>query len=363
VSISLSVVGFGMITAVGNSGPATAAAMRAGIRGVTKGKLWDPTAGDYMGVGRPNMRQWWQGRDMLAELVAPAIEECTSSAEQMLGLRKETLPILLIVSPLDRPLRWPDLDRELMRDVAHKLGRQLPQGSVLVPEGRSGIVRALEHAAALLATREHDVCVIAGVESFIRQRTVEHYMRDNRLLTAANSNGFSPGEAGAAVLVMSSTSNYRGPELAILGVGRTHDPSGAGGTETHAAKGDGLTQAIRDALAAAGVQHRDIDVRISDANGEHWKFKEIAFAAARLDRPRPAGTPPRRFGMLEHWHATEFVGEVGAAIGPISLGWAFHAAQRRYLPGSRVLLNMSEDNGDRAAIVAESRANRGRNGG
>jgi 3-oxoacyl-[acyl-carrier-protein] synthase-1 len=61
-------------------------------------------------------------------------------------------------------------------------------------------------------------------------------------------------------------------------------------------------------------------------------------------------------GFLDHWHPAEFIGDVGAAIGPVMLGWALHAGQKRYLHGPRVLIHASEDNGDRAALIAEYRS-------
>jgi len=298
---------------------------------------------------------------MLAELAAPAIEECALAAAQIFGTQATTIPIVLVVAPPDRPHRWADLDQQIAGDVAHKLGRPLPRGSTLIPRGRTGIVPALEQAGALLDSREHKACIVAGVESFLRQSIGDHYMlTENRLLTAANSNGFTLGEAGAAVLVTRPDA-LRG-ELAILGMGQAHDPSGAGGTDKHPSKGDGLTRAIRGALAGAGIEHSAIDLRISDANGEHWKFKEVAFATARLDRPRPPNAPPHRFGFLDHWHPSEFIGDVGAALGPIMLGWALHAGQRGYLHGPKVLVHASEDNGDRAALVTEFKSPDGRAG-
>lgn len=351
----VSVIAAGMVTAAGNSWPASAAAMRAGVRNVVAGKLWDYSAGDYLTVGRPVLNQWWQGRDMLAELVAPAIEECLVAAEPLVQTPVADIPILLIVARPDRPCRWPDLDKEVPADLAHKLGRPLPPGSALFPHGRSGIVAALEHAAALFDSRRHSLCVVAAVESFLRRAIADHYqLQEPRLLTAANSNGFSLGEAGTAVLVTPPAWHQR-CELVIDGVGQASDPSQAGGTDAHPVKGDGLTKAIRQALAAAALPHSALDLRISDANGEQWKFKEATFAAARLDRARAAGAPTRRLGYLDHWHPTEFTGEVGAAIGPLMLGWALHAGKKRYLPGARILFHAAEDNGDRAAMVAEYR--------
>jgi 3-oxoacyl-[acyl-carrier-protein] synthase I len=349
-----------MVTAVGNSWAASTAAMRAGVRNVVQGKLWDYSAGDYLTVGRPQLRQWWEGRSMLAELVTPAIDECLAVAEQVVRTPVAEIPIVLIVSPPDRPCRWPDLDKEVMVDLAHKLGRGLAKGSALIAKGRSGIATALEYAAALFDSRQHQLCVVAGVESFLRKGIADHYqLKEPRLLTSANSNGFSLGEAGSAVLVTLPAWHERS-ELVLDGLGQASDPSKAGGTEKHPVKGDGLTKSIRQALAAVGLPHNAIDLRISDANGEKWKFKEATFAAARMDRPRPAGVPPRRLGYLDHWHPTEFIGEVGAAIGPIMLGWALHAGQKRYLPGPRILFHAAEDNGDRSAILAEYRSGRKR---
>jgi 3-oxoacyl-[acyl-carrier-protein] synthase-1 len=300
VSATLSIIASGMVTAVGNSGPASLAAIRAGIRGVSEGNIWDWSGGKNLNVGRPTLRQWWEGRDMLAELVAPAIEECCATAERHFRVKADTIPVVLNVAPPDRPLRWPDLDKEIAEDIAHKLGRRLARGSALVTKGRTGFANALEHAGALFASREHALCVVAGVESFLRQSIGDHYMlSENRLLTDGNSNGFTLGEAGAAVLV-AAPYFHQGPQLLVTGMAQDHDPSGAGGTEKHPAKADGLTRAIRRALSGAGIAHSAIDLRISDANGEHWKFKEATFAAARLDRLRPAGTPPRRLGFLDH---------------------------------------------------------------
>lgn len=351
----LSVVAAGMVTAVGNSWAASAAAMRAGVRNVVAGKLWDYSAGDYLTVGRPHVRQWWEGRTMLAELVAPAIEECLAVADQMVRTPVADIPIALVVPPRDRPYRWSDLDAEMTGDLAHKLGRGLAAGSALFPTGRSGVAAALEHAVSVIDSRQSQMCIVAGVESFLRESIADHYqLEETRLLTQGNSNGFSLGEAGAAVLVTLPSWHQR-PELVIDGIGRANDPSKAGGTEEEPVKGDGLTKAIREALAGPGLRHNAVDLRISDANGEKWKFKEATFAAARMDRPRPAGMPQRRLGYLDHWHPSEFIGEVGAAIGPVMLGWALHAGMRRYLPGPRILFHAAEDNGDRSAIVAEYR--------
>ena len=92
---------------------------------------------------------------------------------------------------------------------------------------------------------------------------------------------------------------------------------------------------------------------LSDLNGERFKFKESAIATVRLDRLRAEGSPPRPYGHLELWHPIEFIGEVGAAIFPILLGWALEACGKGYAPGDLALLYASEDAGQRLALVTQ----------
>ena len=100
-----------------------------------------------------------------------------------------------------------------------------------------------------------------------------------------------------------------------------------------------------------GVQFYDIPVVMADLNGEHFKFKELALASMRVDRLPPEGGSRRPRGHVEHWNVVETIGEVGAALLPAALGWAFEAGRSGFLPG-RVMLAAGEDDGMRVALVA-----------
>jgi 3-oxoacyl-[acyl-carrier-protein] synthase-1 len=357
VSASLSVVGYGMVTSLGNNGPASAAAVWGGIRGVAADNLWDKTAGEQLSLARPRMPQWWEGREMLAELCAPAVSECLVSAAALAApplSDPQTIPIALIVAPPERPFRWPSLDQLALEDLAHKLDRLLPPHSTVIPRGRTGIGYALHWAQDVLLRRGAHFCIVAGVESFLRQVLADHYIDERRLLCGNNSNGFIPGEAGAAVLL--ARSGTYAPELVLAGSGSANDPSGAGGNAAHPVTGDGLTAAMKGALAGAAKAFADVDLRISDANGEHFKFREIILADARVSRLRPPGAAPRRYGYLEHWHPIEYVGEVGAAIFPLMLGYAYDAGVNRHLDGPVAMVHAAEDNGERVAVVTRFRS-------
>jgi 3-oxoacyl-[acyl-carrier-protein] synthase-1 len=191
---------------------------------------------------------------------------------------------------------------------------------------------------------------VAAVDSLVQQNLTEYYLDQRRMLTPRNSNGFSPGEAGSAVLVSSVVGSPAG-ELQILGTGMGQENATIGLEEP--LRGDGLTQAIGEAFRDAEVRIEDVHYRITDLNGEHYKFKEMIVAMMRYERkPKPK--------LFDLWHPIEYIGDVGAAIGPIVLGVALHAGQKSYGVGPTVLCTFGNDNGERAAIVVhfQTRDNR-----
>ncbi|MBW2710084.1 MAG: hypothetical protein JRD04_12650, partial [Deltaproteobacteria bacterium] len=300
---NLSVKACGMITAVGFNASASLAAIRAGIRGVDETNLWDAESGDYLAAGRVLLPHWWIGLGKLAELVAPAIHECLSAAKPVTA---EEIPIFLGLAAPGRPHRWENLDEEILDEIQHRLGFNLHPESRVIPRGRVAGAVGLQLAAALIEHHKLQYCIVAGVDSFVRQDVVEYYLEKRRILTPMNSNGFSAGEAGSAILMTTSESSSEG-ELRILGVGMARETATIESEEP--LRGNGLTQAIGKAFKEAGLTIQEMQYRITDLNGEHYKFKEMTLAMIRYERK----TKPNLFDL---WHPIEYIGEVGAAIGP-----------------------------------------------
>jgi 3-oxoacyl-[acyl-carrier-protein] synthase-1 len=130
-------------------------------------------------------------------------------------------------------------------------------------------------------------------------------------------------------------------QLEIMGLSLTREKATISSEEPFRA--EGLIQAVRLALAEAKLNINHVDFRITDLNGEHYKFKEAAYVTVGVRRTSP--------GPFDLWHPIEFIGEIGAAIGPCVLGWALHAGQKGYAPGPMALCHFSNDDGERAAIV------------
>lgn len=335
---ALAIKASGMVTAVGFNASASLAAMRAGIRNVNETNLWDPGSGKFLAAGKVPLPHWWVGLGKLAELAAPAIQECLIAAEPV---SPELIPVLLGVAPPERPFRLPGLEEEILGMIEHRLGLRLHPESRIIPRDHVSVAVALREAGELI-TEKHVACVIvAAVDSLLHHDLKDYYLSKRRLLTPKNSNGFSLGEAGSAVLVVPAGASTD-PELQVLGTGLARETASIESEEP--LRAEGLVSAIRDAFQHGDVTYDDLHYRITDLNGEHYKFKEMTLAMLRFQRkPKPK--------LFDLWHPIEHIGDVGAAIGPVVLGVALHASQKRYGVGPGVLCTFGNDDGERAAVV------------
>jgi 3-oxoacyl-[acyl-carrier-protein] synthase-1 len=334
---SLSILASGMVTAVGFNSPASCAAIRAGISGTRESHLWHAQSGQYLTAAKVQLPQWWHGLGKLADLVAPAIHECLAAAGNVPAAQ---IPLLLGVAGEERPFRLEGLEEQLLREIESRLEVRFHGASQCMPRGQVSGVAGLQAAERLLSMQRVPCCIIAGVDSLLEPRVADAYVRRRRLLTPDNSNGFIPGEAGCAVLVGHAAP--RAEQLRVLGMSLTRERASIESEEP--LRAEGLTQAVREALAQAGLTLFDVDYRITDLNGEHYKFKEAALAIMRFQRKE-------KEQLFELWHPIEYLGEVGAAIGPCVLGLALHAGQKGYAPGQTALCHFGSDDGERAVVV------------
>lgn len=335
---ALAIKATGMVTAVGLNAPASLAAIRAGIRNVNEANLWDAESGKYLAAGKVPLPQWWVGLGKLADLAAPAIMECMAAAKP---IPPSNIPVLLGVASPDRPYRFPGLDAQILPEIEHRLGFRLHHASRVIPRDRVAVVVALREASELIAAKKALCVIAAAVDSLLHIDLKNYYLSKRRLLTPINSNGFSLGEAGSAVLLAPVGGNAQG-ELHVRAMAMAHEKASIESEDPMRA--EGLTQVIRDVLRESGLTLQDVHYRITDLNGEHYRFKELALATNRFVRkPTPK--------LFDVWHPIEYIGDVGAAIGPIVLSVALHASEKGYGMGPTVLCTLGNDDGERAALV------------
>lgn len=334
----LSVLSAGMVTAVGLDRTSASAALRGKIDGFQETRF---ASGDGWQIGAPvPLPRNWIGERRLAHLAAGSIVDALSPMRDQVG----RLALVLCLAETARPGRLV-VDAEgfasRVREFAG-LGSRTP--TFTVEHGRPSGFVALERADAILKRGNADHVLIVGVDSLLTRGAVAHFAGRRRLLTPANSNGFLPGEAAAAILCAPGSPTHFA--LTGIGLGRErafiYNGLGEDGLDLPL-RGDGMTAAYSDAMNEAGVTLAGIEYRISDLIGEQYWFKQTALAALRLERGRSE--------FQDLWSPGEMLGNVGAAVVPLMVAMALSAYEKGYDPGSPVLIEASGDDGACGAAV------------
>lgn len=325
----------GMVCGVGLNAPAACAAIRCGINNFQETRFMDKGGEWIMGCEVP-LKQPWRGRTKLVKMLAMAINECLVQPH----LAPDKLPLLLCVAEPERPGRMDGIDTELLSELEAELGVHFHKQSAVFAHGRVGGTVALRQARRLVHETNIENVIIAGADSLLVGPTLSAFEKRERLLTSQNSNGFIPGEAAAAVMVSKPRAGAK-TELLFLGVGFAREEATVEAEQP--LRTEGLSIAIKAALAEAGCTLGATDFRVTDLSGEQYYFKEAALALSRTLRQRKE--------FYDIWHPADCIGEVGAAIGPVMLAVLLSAQQKTYALGSNVLCHSGSDDGKRAALI------------
>ena len=329
----------GMVTGVGLNAPASCAAIRCGLTNFVETRFMD-SAGEWVVGSYVPLEQPWRGKIRLLHMVVPAIRDCLY---QIRETPIEKVPLFLCLAEKHRPGRLDGLADLLIERIQVALGVCFHESSTVIENGRVAGTQAIQEAWAAIYRLNLPFCIIAGVDSYLVAATLAEFEKQNRLLTANNSNGFIPGEAGAAIL-LGPDSSKTNRDLLISGLGFGEEKATIDSEEP--LRADGLVQTVKEALSRANLNLADLDYRITSLNGEQYWFKEAALTETRILRQHKE--------EFDIWHAADCIGEVGAAVVPCSLAIALDAARKHYAPGKRVLCHFSNDDSARAALVLNS---------
>lgn len=268
--------------------------------------------------------------------------------------------MLLCLADDARPGQAQDAGQALVRAIQERLGISFHPDSRCIAAGKCAIVRALGIAQTLVSEGKHAKLVLGAVDSLLQRAVVMAALKGKRLINRDESDGFIPGEAAGAMLVGPGAAKHA--LLRIAGAGLATEPATRLSSTTN--HGAGLADALRQALVMAGLaqQRHSADdrgaietrlivplaMRMADVSGEAFYFGEAATAAMRLFKSEPM---PARFLLPAEW-----LGETGAAAGIVMLGWCEFLDRRSPKPVLPALLHFSDENGERAALVAATPA-------
>ena len=335
----ITILGTGLVTAVGATAAACCSAFRAKVTNPVETQFID-SSGDWIMAHQVELNSPCAGLSKLTKMAAWAIEDALQ------GLEKEQwchLPLLLCVAEPERPGRTAGLDDQLLAQIQNELGVEFASISQLVPHGRVAVAVALAQARVFMTSNQSPGALIVGVDSLLSWPTLSHYEYGDRLLTTANSDGFMPGEGAGALWV--GGANKQAAQMLCTGIGFGVEPAHIDSGEP--LRAEGLTQAIKASMDDAGRQLHDMDFRITDNSGEHYYFKEASLAVLRTLRQSKE--------PFDIWHPAECTGEVGAVSGISVIAAAVEACCKGYSPGHTILTHWSNDVGQRAAVTMEFR--------
>ncbi len=320
----------GAVTSAGLAAAPTFAAFRAGVAAFQqtcyRTIYGEPIIGaPVFGLEAPAL-----GREYLAALAGPALDECLTAAN-----RHWHAATGLLLS-MGHTLPQEDA-RSLLADMAmaNEINREL---CALLPAGEQSLLYGLMKAAEWIEAGIVDICVVGGVDTYLTLSALRELEREGRLKTSRNSDGMIPGEAACFVAVTRDggiQAQQSGFSLVVRGFGLSAPQSSR--------RGDGLTLAMRNALTRVGVTAREVGFRPSTQSGESVLALESGIASMRVFRD-PGPYPPT-------WLPAESIGTVGSPVGALLLGWTAAGFAKEYAPGKVALLEFTSLQGSQGALV------------
>ena len=334
--LPLSITGTGMVTGVGLNAPASCAAIRCAIDNFQETRFMD-SGGEWIMGSEVPLEQPWRGKTKLIKMAAAAVRECLEGNKQ---INPQSTPLLLCLSEHERKGRVIDDDNQFFLDLQEELELEFHEKSRIIAKGHVAVAVALKHARKLIQDLKVKHVLVVATDSLLVGPTLAHYEEYERLLTSNNSNGFIPGEAGAALVVEPF---YAEQEHQLICVGLGFGVEKAHVYSEEPLRADGLSAAIRDSLVDAGCDMGDLDFRITDLSGEQYYFKEASLALLRLLRKRKE--------QFDIWHPADCIGEVGSVLAAVMLTVINFACKKDYSEGSKILAHLGNDDGKRSAMI------------
>lgn len=342
----------GARTPVGAGWLPAAAAVRAGVSAIAAHPDWVDKSGGRVRVARDAFLD--TDLDMTRRIVTMLKDAIDEAVPDRTMLRPGWRLECWVGIPAPRPGVAASLGNTVTVAVAGVLGVALETVHVL-PYGHAAGAMAVQTAAQRVSQGHADLCLAAGADSYVGWDTLEWLDMAGRLMSAANRNGFPPGE-GAAVCVVAGRRVAQAlalalPELVRIAAAATAmEPQPALSCDQPCI-GVGLTEAIRGAVTGTASLGA-VAITYCDLNGERHRNEEFVYTMLR--------TQDAFADANDYVAPADCWGDAGAASGPLYVCLAVAAAQRGYGRGRLPLLWTASDAGQRCAVLLDVPLGEGR---
>ncbi|NMO15904.1 hypothetical protein HPC49_24170 [Pyxidicoccus fallax] len=333
-----------MVTPVGLTAPAVAAALRAGIVRVRESSFADrhsePILAGFLNdefLPELNLpRKTWPRPSArharMLRLASSALQEAAHGTSK---------PALLLALPEDDA----GLGVEFLEQLAHQSGVELDiRGSRLFPQGRAGGLLALAEAQRRLASTPQELVLVGGVDTYCDLPLLDVMWEQQRLRVHGLSDGFVPGEGASFMLLGRPGRGQRlglSPVASVLGVGAGIEKGHLYATEPHL--GEGLSDAFRELFSSLAGPSPRVRCVYAGLNGESFWSKEWGVAYLRHSQYFEEG--------FRFEHPIDCMGDPGAALGPLLVSLAAIGLQRGYRDAPCLIWCSSDREARGAALV------------
>lgn len=271
------------------------------------------------------------GEERLVKMASFALQDCLENYE---GRR---IPLLLCLPEAQHLQINP---RRLIDRIAAVSGAPIDVNmSQGIAKGRAAVVPALHQAVQLFASGRIQECLVAGVDSLLHQSVLSPLLMAGRIYHPLQQMALIPGEGAAAVRL---TANPSTDSKALLrGVGAAMERP----IDDNAApvQGKGLTQAMREALQAAGANLPQVSDLVRDVAQEKRWTKELGLALARVAKGDATS--------IHRSNVSLCLGDAGASMGVLMLGYLAFGFSQALIAGPGAMAVHFSDGGLRGVTV------------
>lgn len=280
------------------------------------------------------------GFERLVELAVPALREAaaTLGPRRAAGDARLRPPLLLALPEAGRADDDPRLGPTLVETIAKRAEIPIDLArSEVFRAGQAGFAMALARAAALLREREVHAVLVGGVDSYHHPGVLASLDEGYRLHAPAVSDGFTPSE-GAAFVLLEPSRTSEPPLARLLLAGTTREETVATGAPNLA---EAMTRLVRGAAEAAAP----LRWILTDINGERHRVREWTMVQMRMDDLIEEGA------RVERW--VEEFGDAGAATGALLAVLACVQWQTGCAPAGSAFIALHSESPERGVVVLE----------
>ena len=326
---------FALLTGVGLDAQSSCAAVRCAIDNFEESGFRD-SGGEPVVGATVGLEKSWRGETKHLKMLQLVLSECLSKSRIS---SIEEVALLLCLAEPDRAGRIIQNDQAFYAALCEQLQQDFSEHSRVISQGAVSVFSALHRARALLAEQRVSKIIVAAVDSQMVARTLSDLESNDLLLCSEHSDGIVPGEGAGAFSVELPTG--KGQELVCQGLGFAIEDAIPGSGLPFRA--DGMVNAINAALGQANCLMFDLDYRTVNAAGDQYSFKEASLALTRTLKVKKD-----EFDLL---NPADCVGDMGSASAILMLAAAADACMKGYSIGSRLIAQISNRDGRRAAGI------------